>query len=124
MRAWRWIVHRVKNSRGAAHQRRVMAYDEARPVWWVWVTMDPFLLGVMLVGFGRILAQRPSLRAALISLVFFAAFALVARGHRSAWQKRPSRYGLTLQLLLAIGCFMLGVVVVLAAFVSEGVSLG
>lgn len=101
-----------------------MAYDEARPVWWVWVTMDPFLLGVMVVGFGRILAQHPSLQDALISLVFFAALALVGRGHRSSWQRRPSRYSLTSQLLLAIGCFMLGVVVVLAAFVSEGVSIG
>lgn len=100
-----------------------MAHDEARPVWWVWVTMDPFMLGAMVVGFGRILTQRASLRDALLSLLFFAAFAHGTRGHRSAWQRRPSRYGLTLQLLLAIGCFMLGVVVVLAAFVSEGVSL-
>jgi hypothetical protein len=101
-----------------------MAYDEAKPAWWAWVTIGPFLLGVMLVGFGRLLAQDLSVRSVLLSLFFFSAFAMISRGHRKAWQARPVQYGSTSQLLLAAGCFVLGVVVVLAAFASEGVSLG
>ncbi len=101
-----------------------MAYDEAKPAWWVWVTMDPFLLGVMLVGFGRLLARRPSVGGVLVSLVFFLALAVVSRGHRKAWQARPARYGLPSQLLLAAGCFVLGVLVFPAALSSQGASLG
>jgi hypothetical protein len=101
-----------------------MEYDEAKPAWWVWVTMDPFLLGVMLLGFGRLVAQRPSVGGVLVSLAFFLALAVISRGHRKAWQARPARYGLPSQLLLAAGCFVLGVVVLLAALFSEGASLG
>jgi drug/metabolite transporter (DMT)-like permease len=101
-----------------------MAYDEAKPTWWAWVTISPFLLGVMLVGFGRLLAQNLSVRSVLGSLFFFSAFAVISRGHRKAWQARPGRYGSIPQLRLAAGCFALGVVVVLAALASEGVSLG
>lgn len=124
MRAWRWLVHRVQNSRGAAQHRRVMAYDEAKPAWWVWVTISPFLLGVMVVGFGRLLVQDLSVKSVVGSLFFFSVFAVISRGHRKAWQARPVRSGSTSQLLLAAGCFALGVVVVLAALASEGVGFG
>lgn len=104
----KWLVARVRSSRGAAQWRTVKADPLAQPRWWGWVTIDPLMLAVLLGGFGRVIYSgwvAGAVVLAFMSLVF----AFIVRGHRRAWNDRPPRFRLLApQMVCAAFFFGLG----------------
>ncbi len=83
---WHSLAERVRNSRGAAFQRRYAEPRATRGRWWAWPALSvPLALGLA-VGVVRMLYLRAWLALVLLVLLFWPMWAFINLPHYRAWQ--------------------------------------